>query len=155
MASEKQRKHRKVVRIVLNTRFFPCGTRVCIIKIFSYENRNPRGIIQNPNFEKDVPFENLTQLLFSMDELFDDIGNPQRTMAPRGLVRALSETREAASEEKPLATFRIDVMFRQNASWQGNFIWLDQKEESQFRSVLELIMIMDGALKPEDSENAS
>lgn len=140
---------------MLSTKFFPCGTRVCIVKICAYENRNPRGIIQNPNFEKDVSFENLTQLLFSMDDLFDDIGNPQRTMAPRGFVREQSEAREAGAEEKPLATFRIDVMFRQNASWQGNLIWLDQKEESQFRSVLELIMIMDGALKAEEKANAS
>ncbi|HBR08324.1 MAG TPA: hypothetical protein DD735_05430, partial [Clostridiales bacterium] len=63
---------------MLNVRFSPCGSRVCIIKIFSYENRNPRGIIQNPNFEQDAPFDSLTQLIFSMDELFDEIGTPQR-----------------------------------------------------------------------------
>lgn len=96
-----------------------------------------------------MPFENLTQLLFSMDELFDDIGNPRRTMAPRGLVKGIPETREEKAEEKALATFKVDVMFRQNASWQGNLVWLDKKEESQFRSALEFIMIMDGALRTE------
>lgn len=134
---------------MLNVRFSPYGSRVCIIKICSYENRNPRGIIQNPNFEQDVPFESLTQLLFSMDALFDDIGSPQRTMAPRGLVKECTEAKEAGTDEKAIATFRVDVMFRQNASWQGNLIWLDQKEETQFRSVLEFIMIMDGALQSE------
>ncbi len=140
---------------MLNVRFSPYGSRVCIIKIYSYENKNPRGIIQNPNLEQDVPFESLTQLLFSMDALFDDIGSPQRTMAPRGLVRECLEAKEAGAEEKALATFRVDVMFRQNASWQVSLIWLDQKEETQFRSVLELIMILDGALKPKERADAS
>lgn len=140
---------------MLNVRFSPYGSRVCIIKIYSYENRSPRGIIQNPNFEQDVPFESLAQLLFSMDALFDDIGSPQRTMSPRGLVRESMEAKETGTDEKALATFRVDVMFRQNASWQGNFIWLEQKEETQFRSVLELIMIMDGALNPEEQADAS
>jgi hypothetical protein len=102
-----------------------------------------------------MPFESLAQLLFSMDALFDDIGSPQRTMAPRGLVRECLEAKEAGMEEKALATFRIDVLFRQNASWQGNLVWLEQKEEIQFRSVLELIMIMDEALKSEKQANAS
>ncbi len=140
---------------MLNVRFSPCGSRVCIIKIFSYENRNPRGIIQNPNFEQDVPFDSLTQLIFSMDELFDEIGTPQRTMAPRGFVKEAAEARETKPGEPVMATFRVDVMFRQNASWQGNLIWLDKKQESQFRSVLELIMIMDGALQAEKKENVS
>jgi len=102
-----------------------------------------------------VPFESLAQLLFSMDALFDDIGCPQRAMAPRGLVKECLEAKEAGSEEKALATFRVDVLFRQNASWQGNLIWLDQKEETQFRSVLELIMIIDGALNSEEQKNVS
>lgn len=136
---------------MLDVRFTPCGTRVCIIKVYSYDDKNPRGVIQNASFERDLPFDSLTQLLFSMDALFDDMGNPRRTMRPRGLVREKTAARQTGESVagKPLASFRVDVMFRQNASWQGNLVWLEQKEESQFRSVLELIMIMDGALRSE------
>lgn len=139
------------------TKFSPCGSRVCIVKVYSYADRNPEGIIQNPNFDQDVSFANLAQMLFSMDALFDEIGNPRRTMKPRGFVAEQAKARcagEASECKRPLATFRIDVMFRQNASWQGNLIWLERKEEAQFRSVLELIIIMDSAFRARETQDA-
>ena len=136
---------------MLDTKFTPCGSRVCVVKISSYEDRNPRGVIQNPNFEQDVRFDNLTQLLLSMDELFDEIQNPRRAMTPRGFVKESAEAKDGGAAppagEKTIATFRIDVMFRQNASWQGNLVWMDEKQETQFRSALELVMEMDSALR--------
>ena len=135
-----------------NTRFTPCGTRVCAIKILSYEDKNPRGILSNQNLEGDVPFDSMAELLFAMEALFDDIGSPQRTLKPRGYVKTIPETTEQESSAKPLATFLVDVMFRQNASWQGNIVWTEKKQESQFRSVLELIMLMDNILRPDEKE---
>lgn len=138
---------------MLDMKFTPCGSRVCIIKFFSYEDKNPCGILQNPNLEGETRFGSLTQLLFAMDNLFDDIGNPRRTMTPRGFVRELPQTGDAGefASARPIATFRVDVMFRQNASWQGNLVWVEKKQESQFRSVLELLMILDGALREEET----
>ena len=46
-----------------------------------------------------------------------------------------------------MATFAVRVLFRQNASWQGEVTWLEGKREESFRSVLELILLMDGALQ--------
>lgn len=45
-----------------------------------------------------------------------------------------------------LATFKIKVLFRRNASWQGTVLWLEGKSESSFRSALELAFLMDSAL---------
>lgn len=134
---------------MLDYKFGPRGSRVCVIKIFSYSDKNPAGVIQNPNLEEDIVFDSLTKMLLTMDALFDDIGGPERTLAPRGLVKdpLWTSSAEAKNSERPLATFKVDVMFRQNASWQGNVVWLEKKEEAQFRSALELIMIMDGALR--------
>ena len=47
---------------------------------------------------------------------------------------------------RELATFQLRVLFRQNASWQGSLIWVDQRMDAQFRSVLELVRLMDSAL---------
>ncbi|MEG1633284.1 MAG: hypothetical protein RR314_04450 [Oscillospiraceae bacterium] len=135
---------------MLTSKFSQHVSRVCIVKIFSYDDRNPRGILQNLHLEQDVSFANLTQLLLAMDSLFDEIGNPQRSMTPRGFVRENAENRDTCDSpggEKPIATFRIDVVFRQNASWQGNLTWMDKKEEAQFRSALELIMLMDSSFR--------
>lgn len=131
--------------------FTPYGSRICIVKVTSYTDKNLKGILQNETLESDVRFESLTQLLFLMDALFDNIKTPQKAMRPRTFLRENGELcfPEAGIEEKAMAVFRIDVLFRQNASWQGNLTWLDRKEEAQFRSVLELIMLMDSALREE------
>jgi len=44
------------------------------------------------------------------------------------------------------ATFAVNILFRRNASWQGSLTWLDEKETITFRSVLELISLMNSAL---------
>jgi hypothetical protein len=48
-----------------------------------------------------------------------------------------------------LSTFAVRVMFRQNASWQGSVTWVEGKREEQFRSVLELLLLVKSALDQE------
>ena len=55
----------------------------------------------------------------------------------------------AGGGAKPLATFRVSVLFRQNASWQGTLLWTERAVDAQFRSVLELIRLLDSALTEE------
>jgi len=45
------------------------------------------------------------------------------------------------------ATFEMQIIFRQHTSWQGVITWLEEKMEQSFRSVLELILLMDSALR--------
>lgn len=42
--------------------------------------------------------------------------------------------------------FIVDVKFRQNGTWQGTVKWNGQNQEVHFRSTLELLKIMDGAI---------
>ena len=46
----------------------------------------------------------------------------------------------------PLATFELEIIFRQNASWQGNLVYAEQNLTSSFRSVLELLTLLDSVL---------
>lgn len=57
--------------------------------------------------------------------------------------------RSQPGREKNLAVFEIRVLFRQNASWQGSLLWRERKLEGHFRSVLELMRLMDSALLAE------
>ena len=43
-------------------------------------------------------------------------------------------------------TFNVSVLFRKNATWQGTLKWVEGGEEVKFRSALELIKLMDGAI---------
>jgi hypothetical protein len=48
-------------------------------------------------------------------------------------------------------TFIIRILNRQNATWQGTVTHMEGKEEQHFRSLLELIKLIDSALA-EDKE---
>ena len=43
-------------------------------------------------------------------------------------------------------TFVGHVISQENATWQGQVTWLDEKETRSFRSLLELIKLIDGAM---------
>lgn len=46
-------------------------------------------------------------------------------------------------------TFVVRVRHRQNATWQGEVLWAEENETQNFRSVLELIKLIDNALDKE------
>ena len=52
-------------------------------------------------------------------------------------------------EKTPRSTFVVNVLFRQNATWQGTINWVDKKQTKRFRSSLELMKLIDEALETE------
>ena len=63
-------------------------------------------------------------------------------------IPALPREKEAIWLPGKIATFRIQVLYRQNASWQGSIMWLETRHEEQFRSEIELLSIIHQALVP-------
>ncbi|MGI6151571.1 MAG: hypothetical protein ACOYIR_06430 [Christensenellales bacterium] len=47
-------------------------------------------------------------------------------------------------------TFVVRVMFRQNATWQGTVSWVEGNKTQHFRSMLELIHLLEDALGTEE-----
>jgi len=58
--------------------------------------------------------------------------------------KEISAKRERGSTK---CTFEIEVKFVQNATWQGQIYWAEKNLKQNFRSVLEMIKLMDGALE--------
>ena len=55
-------------------------------------------------------------------------------------------------------SFVVQVMDAQNQTWQGTVTWLNGKHTEPFRSLLELIKLMDSAINSipeEENEDAS
>jgi hypothetical protein len=52
------------------------------------------------------------------------------------------------------AEFFVRVLFRRNASWQGEIQWLEGEKTKSFRSVLELISLMQEAMEATGSPEA-
>lgn len=50
-------------------------------------------------------------------------------------------------------TFVVHVMYRQNATWQGEVMWAEQGVSVKFRSVLELLRLMGSALENEEMDS--
>lgn len=139
----------------LNPKYYvPQEMKTSIIKIFTYEDHNPTGVLLNSYFDNIMYFGSLIQFLMLMDEMQDSLNYPQESMENRTFDKESrfrfragnTPTEEELNNTTPIATFKVSVYFRQNASWQGSIAWLDRSEELQFRSVLELIKIMDSVL---------
>ena len=127
--------------------FMPSGRNEVIVRVHDYQDRCPRGTLSGPRLSAPAAFSGLTQLLMAMEDLMDQGNCPQRGEEPRSFQRGEQQLRPAGpAGDKPLAVFRINVLFRQNASWQGTLVWMDRRMDAQFRSVLELIRLMDSAL---------
>ena len=127
--------------------------RTTMVCVGSYENRIPIGRMYNPYLDSGKSFCGLTQFLTEMEDLLDHMNCPQsftavRTFAPLPKLSATQADTETRKGKQ--ATFAIKVLFRQNASWQGSVTWVESGQEQPFRSVLELIFLMNSALTQAD-----
>ena len=131
------------------TRAWSAEYRTTTVCIDSYENGVLNGRFYNPYLSEGQKFQSMTQFLLRMEQALDAMDFPKAFTAARTFA-PLPEQGPGPPEgdyypgEK--ATFAIRVLFRQNASWQGSVTWIEGKREQSFRSVLELILLLDGAL---------
>ena len=49
-------------------------------------------------------------------------------------------------KEKDSNTFVIKIVNQQNATWQGSVTWTEEQKVQNFRSALELLKLINGAL---------
>ena len=54
--------------------------------------------------------------------------------------------KDLLSKHGDLGTFIIRVQHRQNSSWQGRITWMDQNKTVYFRSIWEMIKLVEEAL---------
>ena len=129
--------------------------KTILICVDSYNNSCMAGVIYHDFYKDGKGFSNLMQLLLTIEDILDDTGFPKPTTEKRRFNTFKTTDKERTiSEDKldftmikgELATFKLKIIFRHNASWQGSVAWIEDSEEEPFRSALELIMLMDSAL---------
>lgn len=125
--------------------------RTTLVCIDDYTNKIMRGRIYNPHLPNGVEFAGVMDLLLQMEKMFEDLKCPQafsslRTFRPGNGERIAPAEASKDIREGAVATFSLRILFRQNSSWQGSVMWHEGKTEEPFRSVLELLMLMDSAL---------
>ena len=125
-----------------------------LICVDSYSESLFKGCIYHGSFSDGKTFDNLMQLLHIIESTLDDTGFPRATTEKRRFGAFTppekgdesDERHDFATKKGKLASFKLKIMFRQNASWQGSLAWLESNTEEPFRSALEMIMLMDSAL---------
>lgn len=127
------------------------------------ENSGFSGIVKSLYFNSYVRFLSLDELLFGMEDLFDALQYPMQTVKYRLFANKTSraikpkqvymmEQSEISPMNTDKTTFIINVLYRQNATWQGNIHWVNQNQTMSFRSTNELIKLMESALS-KDTED--
>ena len=131
--------------------------RTTLVCIDSAQEGLLTGRVYHPYLPSGAEFKNLMQFLLFMEDLLDKLQFPQSFTAHRSFRMQPEPAPPLPSENEPhagkIATFSMRVIFRQNASWQGSVTWLEEKTEENFRSVLELVLLMHSATSPEDTHN--
>lgn len=134
------------------------------ICIDSVEDGEMTGKIYHCYSEEAIAFSNIIRMIETVEEFFDCLQFPQAATQTRSFHR--KESVQGQKLEKKLeqeqilqmrgqkGTFLLNVKYRQNSSWQGSVTWVDEQREQYFRSALELLKLIDGALVTKnDSED--
>ena len=129
--------------------------RTTVVCVDTYESGVIAGRLYNPYLHEGICFHNVMEFLLKMEDLLDQMRFPQSFTAARSFSQPPRRIAASPPDESPRegkrATFAVRVLFRQNASWQGSVSWLEGGKEESFRSALELLFLMDSALKgPEE-----
>lgn len=113
------------------------------------------GRLYNPYWEEGAAFDGVMDFLEQMESLLDEMRLPQSYTAKRSFAPPGTGQRTQPMLERRLgrqATFAVRVLFRQNASWQGSVTWMETGQEESFRSVLELLLLMNSVLSERQLE---
>ena len=132
--------------------------------IIPFSNGAIIGELRSRFIDEPYRFTSLIQMIRKMEDIFDIKKFPQSSVKLRSFDKTPqgNEKREAESripmidnntdatvtdnQENARCTFEIAVRFRQNASWQGEILWAERNMKQNFRSVLEMLKLMDEAL---------
>ena len=56
------------------------------------------------------------------------------------------------AKKKESKTFIVKINECQNSTWQGSILWAETRQEQYFRSALELLKLIDGAVTGNQDE---
>lgn len=132
----------------------PNGIVLCI-------DSNDKGTIEGQLYhgykKEGIPFQSYEKVLQASEEFFNALGFPHAGNGDRDiyghvhdyrkkeLVKVLKDE-ELLEKHGDMGTFVVRVQHRQHSSWQGRVTYLEEDRTVYFRSVLELMKIIDGAL---------
>lgn len=124
-------------------------SKVCID---GYKDSVLKGRIYqyNSDFNEGICFHSTIEFLKYMEWIMKELHYPKeqeyRTFQQTEQMKVSTPLPESKKTGK-MGTFIVKVFFKQHTSWQGTVKWCEKEQEISFRSGLELLFLMDSALK--------
>ena len=112
-------------------RMMPMGLNTFRLTVEPQADGTIRGWVRSPVLNREAEFTSLSRLVILLEGWLDT--------APE-----TAPCRPSAAAEP--ADFELDILFRQNYSWQGRLRCLKGGTEAAFRSVLELLIQLETIL---------
>lgn len=118
------------------------------------------GRIWHQYDDEPLKFRGIIPLIRKMEELYDSWDFPQASTICRSWVgkrNVVGSTQKKETNLQPYTncirdnrgnqgTFIVYVKYRQNATWQGEVIWVEMGKRECFRSAMELFKMVDDAM---------
>lgn len=137
----------------------PNGIVLCVD---ARQKRQMKGRFFHGYSRGGVSFSNCDQMLFRMEKFLDWLNFPHPTSADRTFketepggsrdgkrVKVMSDE-ELLKQHGDLGTFILRVQHRQNNSWQGRITWAEQDKTLCFRSIWEMMKLIESAIESVD-----
>ena len=131
----------------------PWGIILCVDY---YQDEKINGRIYHRYQTEPIRIEGMLETVFEIDAFFDRLGYPfpgteSHYFIKHEKTQRIKMTRKLSDEEMlknngEQGTFIIRVEQRQHSSWQGRVTWVEEGKTENFRSALELLKMIDGAL---------
>lgn len=121
--------------------------------IDAYENEIISGRFYHIGVNKKTEFVGIAQLLIEMENLYDSLNYPESSTKHRTFSKMHSDNSELLTDTEfekeskngKLSTFIVHVIYRQNATWQGNLTWVEESKNKTFRSDIEFIKLINNS----------
>ena len=116
---------------------FSCSANDAILLVQSYQDGRMHGQLIHPRTGMPEEIRSIPQLILRLDAIL---------LQEKSLIGHYAFRPAGFDEIRRIATLRIRILFQERYSWQGCVLWEEQRKEATFRSVLELIQLLDEIL---------
>lgn len=117
------------------------GKRMCEVTVRNYEGCQMGGDVSHPAVSDRRTFINEFDLKEEIAAMLDPLPEESRSndiIIPRSFHVAVGNYGPA--------TFVVRILFRRNATWQGTVRWKEKRSQVNFRSFMELLLLMQEAV---------
>ena len=134
----------------------PNGVVVCIEQV--QPGGHVSGVFYTAYRQEGIIFHTVDELLFGLEHFYDWINFPRQSTNSRtfkgtsyvvnfrkGRKKVMTDE-ELLEKRGELGSFVIRVQHRQNSSWQGRITWMEEDKTMSFRSIWEMIKLMEDAV---------